>query len=96
MSALTKEFLESIGIQLDDATFAAFAAHFDATLKDRIITDIIDGLDDEQLTQLEQLKNSDGDQLWHWIQTNVTDLSDIIQEEVDILLGELAENADHI
>jgi hypothetical protein len=96
MSALTKEFLESIGIQLDDATFVAFAEHFDTTLKDRIITDIIDELDDEKLIQLEQLKNSDGSQLWHWVQTNVTDLSDIIQEEVDILLGELAENADHI
>ena len=96
MSALTKEFLESIGIQLDDTTFTAFAEHFDATLKDRIITDIIDELDDEQLVQLERLKDSDGDQLWHWIQTNVTDLSDIIQEEVDILLGELAENTDHI
>lgn len=96
MSALTKEFLESIGINLDDAAFAAFAEHFDTTLQERIISDIIDELDDEQLAQMEQLKDSDGDQLWHWIQTNVTDLSDIIQEEVDILLGDIAENADHI
>lgn len=96
MSALTKEFLESIGIQLDDVMFAHFAEHFDSTLKERIISDIIDELDDEQLTQLEQLKNSEGDQLWHWIQTNVLDLSDIIQDEVDILLGELSENSEHI
>jgi len=96
MSALTKEFLASLGIQLDDTSFAAFADHFDTTLKERIISDIIDELDDEQLAQLEQLKNSDGDQLWHWVQANVLDLSEIIQDEVDILLGDLAENADHI
>ena len=96
MSTLTKEFLQSIGINLDDTAFTAFAEHFDTTLQERIISDIIDELDDEQLIQLEQLKNSDGDQVWHWIQTNVTDLSEIIQEEVDILLGDVAENADHI
>ncbi len=96
MSALTKDFLESIGIQLDDTTFVAFADHFDSTLKDRILTDIIDELDDEQLDQVEALKDADGDQLWRWIQVNITDLSEIIQEEIDILLGELAENAEHI
>ncbi|HUO61885.1 MAG TPA: hypothetical protein VMT96_00330 [Candidatus Bathyarchaeia archaeon] len=96
MSALTKEFLESIGVQLDDEAFAAFAEHFDSTLKERILTDIVDELDDEQLVQLEQLKNSEGDELWRWIQTNVKDLSDIISEEVDILLGDVAENADSI
>lgn len=96
MSALTKDFLESIGITLDDATFAVFAEHFDSTLRDRILTEIIDELEDEQLLQLERLKETDGDQVWQWIQANVTDLSDIIQDEVDILLGELAENAEHI
>jgi hypothetical protein len=96
MSALTKDFLESIGISLDDATFEAFANHFDTSLKERILSDIIDDLDDDQLAELEQMKNTDGDQLWHWVQANVTDLNEIIQDEVDILLGELAENADHI
>lgn len=96
MSALTKEFLESIDIHLDDTAFTAFAEHFDATLQERIIAEIVDELDDEQLDQLEQLKDSDGDQLWSWVQANVTDLSEIIQDEVDILLGDVAENADHI
>ncbi len=96
MGTLTKEFLESIDIHIDDTTFAAFATHFDETLKDRILTEIIDELDDEQLAQLELLKNTDGDHVWHWVQENILDLSEIIQEEVDILLGELAENADHI
>jgi hypothetical protein len=96
MSALTQEFLQSIGITLDDATFTAFAEHFDTTLKDRILTDIINELDDDQLNHLEQLKNADGDELWRWIQANVTDLHEVIQNEVDILFGDLAENADHI
>lgn len=96
MSALTNEFLESIGINLNQETFVEFSSHFDETLKERILSDIIDELSDDQLIEFEQLKDVDGDHVWHWIQNNVKDLKDIIQEEVDILLGELAENSDQI
>lgn len=96
MSALTNEFLESIGINLNKETFVEFSSHFDETLKERILSDIIDELSEDQLIEFEQLKDVDGDHVWHWIQNNVKDLKDIIQEEVDILLGELAENSDEI
>ena len=96
MTSLPKDFLRSIGIELDDATYAVFAEHFEETLSQRIIDEIIDELDDAQLEQFNQLQNADSAQLWRWIQTNVPELPEIIQEEVDILLGELAENAEHI
>jgi len=96
MSALTKEFLESIGVQLDDATYQAFAEHFDETLSSRVIDSIINNLDDEQLEQFAAMRDSSEDELWQWVQANVPELSEIIQDEVDILLGDLAESADSI
>jgi len=96
MNALTKEFLESIGITLDDTTYQAFAEHFDETLNQRIIESIVDSLDDEQLARFATLRDSGDDELWQWLQTNVPELGDIIQDEIDILLGDLAESADDI
>lgn len=95
MNLLPKDFLQSIGIDMDDATYQVFAEHFDETLSQRIIDEIIDTLDETQIAEFNQLQNS-GDQLWQWVQANVPELGEIIQQEVDILLGELAENAEHI
>lgn len=96
MNPLSKEFLQSIGIELDDATYASFVEHFEDTLNQRIIDEIVDELDESQIVQFNQLKDTDGDQMWQWVQTNVPELPNIIDDEIDILLGELAENADHI
>lgn len=93
---LSKGFLLSIGIEFDDATYAAFAAHFEDTLSQRIIDEIIDTLDETQIAEFNQMQSASSEQLWQWVQVNVPELPEIIQEEVDILLGELAENAEHI
>lgn len=96
MSVLTKEFLESIGISLDDDTYLSFTTYFDETLSTRIIDEIIDELDENQLSEFEKLKDSNDDQLWQWVNSNIPNLSKIIQDEVDILLGDVAENSDNI
>lgn len=96
MSALSKEFIESLGITISDKNYQHFADHFDETLRSRVIDSIIDNLTDEQLEAFSQLPQENEDELWAWLQTNVPDLSEIIQDEIDILLGELAENSDQI
>jgi len=96
MSTLSKEFLQSIGIELDDTAYPAFTEHFDTTLSTRIINEIIDSLDETQIAQFNQLQSADSNQLWEWVRANVPELSDIIQDEINILLGELAENSDQI
>lgn len=97
MSIVSKEFLSSIGVILDDQSYSVFAAHFDETLIDRIIESILDILEDEQVDQLAELKDSaDSEALWQWVQSAVPELGEIIQEEIDILLGEIAENSDRI
>lgn len=96
MSVITKEYLNSLDINLDDQTFQAFSDHFDETLLDRIIDDILDSLDDPQVQELLHLRQTNSDQLWQWLQTNVPDLNSIIQNEVTILIGDVAENSEHI
>ena len=96
MSALSKEFLQGIGIELDDHTYAAFVDHFESTLHDRIIDSVVDSLSDEQIEQLAAQRGSGGEQLWQWLSANVPELQDIIRAEIDILLGELAEHSDSI
>ena len=96
MTSLPKDFLSDIGIELDNATYVVFAEHFEDTLSQRIIDEIIDTLDEARIVEFNQMQNASSEHLWQWVQTNVPELPEIIQEEVDILLGELAENAEHI
>ncbi|USN96567.1 MAG: hypothetical protein H6797_05925 [Candidatus Nomurabacteria bacterium] len=98
MSLLNKQFLQSLGIELDDQTFEAFDEHFEATLQERVVDAIVDGLDEQQLEQLSAVREQGGDAvaMQTWLQANVPDLSQIVQSEVDILLGDLAESGDHI
>lgn len=96
MTAINKEFLDSIGIDLDEEHYQAFAEHFDETLENRVITSMTDVLDDQQLESLAAMQNQDDTVIQAWLQANVPNLTEIIQDEVDILLGELAENSDKI
>ena len=55
-----------------------------------------DELTDEQVVELGQLDTSDHTTLQHWLVANVTELNVIIEDEVAILLGEIAENSQSI
>jgi hypothetical protein len=96
MPLLNKQFLQNLGIQLDDATYAAFSEHFEETLGERVIDGIIDTLDDNELAELAALRNQDDERLQAWLQAKVPDLPQIVEDEVYILMGELAENSDKI
>lgn len=92
----SKEFLASLGISLDDSTYALFDNHVEQTLNERVIESIVDELTDEQVVELGQLDTSDHTTLQHWLVANVTELNVIIEDEVAILLGEIAENSQSI
>ncbi|MEO8691698.1 MAG: hypothetical protein ABI397_02825 [Candidatus Saccharimonas sp.] len=96
MPILTKSFLQDIGLELDDETFAALADHTDSTLHERVISEITDELSPEQAAELASLQNADDDILQLWLVDNVPDLQEIVADEIDILLGEIAENSDAI
>ncbi len=93
---LTQQFLQEIGITIDEQAFATLREHFGTTLEDRVINEVIDSLSNEQAEELATMKEASSEQLQSWIHSNVPELADIIQDEVDILLGELSENADAV
>lgn len=96
MAILNKEIVEQLGIQLTEEEYASLAEHFESTLDERVINEIVLGLTAEQAEALSALQQSSDEDVLAWLQTNVTDLSDIVADEIDILLGELAEHSDTV
>jgi len=93
---LTKEFLSDLGIELEEASYQSLAEHFETTLQDRVINEIIDELNPEQAEQLAQMMRANDSTIQDWLAQNVPDLGAIVSDEVDILLGEVAEDSARI
>ncbi len=96
MPLLTRTILEDLGIQLSDADYESLAQHFEQTLDERVINEIVLELTPEQAQQLAAMQQANDQDIMAWLQSNVPDLTDIVSDEVDILLGELADNSDAI
>ena len=95
MTVITRQLLADIGVQLDDAAYAQFSQQYEAELDTRIVNEIVEELDAEQLQELTRFKDAGDDEgLQQWLLTNVPDLDKIVEEEMAILLGEIAENSE--
>lgn len=91
---ITKETVLGLGIDLGDQDIDALLTHLNETLEERIGTEITDSLDDNQLQELLKIQESANDEeIGKWLETNVPDMKQIVQDEIDILLGEIAENS---
>lgn len=96
MSILTKEFLEQIGIYLDDESIAKLSESVEEELYQRVIKEIVELSDDDIIDELPKLNDMNDGDAQKWLQDNVEDFDEIVKDEITILLGELAENADNI
>lgn len=94
---ITESTLDTLGIDLGGQDKEALLAHLNDTLQERVGTEITESLDDEQLaTLLDLQENATDEALGAWLEQNVPDFQQMVQDEIDILLGELAENSDGI
>ncbi len=94
---ITKELLDEAGISLGDQDADALLVHLNKTLEERVGAEITESLSDEQLDTLLTLQeNGSDEEVGAWLSQNVEELEEITKDEVDILLGELAESADGI
>jgi hypothetical protein len=94
---ITRDILNQAGINLDGKDIDALLTHLNQTLEERVGTEITASLSDEQLNELLDLQEKGDDEaVADWLQANVEELDQIAQDEIDILLGELAENSDGI
>ena len=94
---ITEDVLTAMGIQLSDDDMKALVKHSNDTLNERVGADIIESLSDEQLEEYVTLQQSDDEaKLTAWMAENVPDLKQIVENERDIVLGELADTADSL
>lgn len=94
---ITREMLEEAGIDLTDQDVVALLAHLNQELEERVGGEITASLSDEQLKEMLDIQeHATEDQLVEWMTKNVPELDEITQDEIDIIMGELAENADDI
>lgn len=94
---ITKQSLLALGITLDDATADSLLAHLNQTVEERVGVEITEELDDDQLKELIDLQETANDeQIGAWIAIHVPDYRQIVQDNIDIVIGELAEGTDHI
>lgn len=94
---ITESTLDALGIDLTGQDKEALLVHLNETLQERVGAEITESLDDNQLqTLLDLQENSTEDELGTWLEQNVPDFKLLVQDEIDIILGELAESSDSI
>jgi len=90
---ITPVLLASTGIDVPDDQVAPLLDYMNEVLEERIGEAIVDALAIEQLETLASLQETASDEEVHdWLEANVTNLDNVIQEQVDTLLGEAAEH----
>lgn len=96
MPLLTRALLTDLGITLTEEDYTSLAEHFESVLDERVINEIVVELEPEQAEQLATMQQSSDEDLANWLKANVPDLAEIVEDEIDILLGELAENSESL
>ena len=91
---ITLEDLQSIGINPQTEQVETTLSDLNNTLNERIGVEITESLTDEQLDEMMTVKQSgDKDALASWMSANIPEIKNIVSDERDILLGELADKA---
>jgi hypothetical protein len=94
---ITEETLQAFNINLEGQDKETLLEHLNDTLQERVGTEIAAMLDDDKLQELlETQKTATDEQMGTWLTQNVPELQQIVQDEINILMGELNENSDAI
>ena len=98
VTIVTKAQLNSIGINLPEDQMQALIQHVEDTINSQIGEEIVESLDNEQLKELVQMQDNDvpAEEIDAWIRARVPEYDEIIEDNVAIVLGELANNSDAI
>lgn len=98
VTIVTKAQLNSIGINLPEDQMQALVQHVEDTINSQIGEEIVESLDDDQLKELVQMQDNDvpAEEIDAWIRERVPEYDEIIEDNVAIVLGELADNSDAI
>jgi uncharacterized protein DUF5663 len=94
---ITKDSLLTLGINLEGQDVDSLLAHLNDTLEERVGAEITESLDDTQLkTLVEMQEKASDEEIGEWLKQNVPEFQQVVQDEIDIVLGELAASTDGI
>ena len=94
---ITEETLTALGIDITGQDKDVFLTHLNETLQERVGVEITESLDDEQLlTLLDKQENATEEELGAWLAQTIPNFEQMVQDEIDILVGELSENSNDI
>lgn len=92
---ITQSTLETLGIDLSGEDVDALLDDLNETLQERVGTELTQALKEDQLKELVDLQESASEaEIGAWLQKNIPDMQQIIQNEIDILIGEIVEDED--
>ena len=91
MEYIPREDLTTLGIELPEEQIAEFLQHANDTLAERIGAEITESLTDEAVSQMIEVQElGDETALQAWLIEKVPELKEIVQDEVDIFIAEIA------
>jgi hypothetical protein len=90
---ITQSTLETLGIDLTGEDVDALLDDLNETLQERVGTEIAQSLQESQLKELAEMQESATEvEISAWLQKNVPDMQQIVQNEIDILIAEIVED----
>lgn len=94
-NSITPELIMQAGVNLPAEQIEALVERLNTELEDRVGEAIVNVLDDDKLDELAKLQGESSDEeIAAWLESNVEDLPGIVEDEIDILIGEVSENTD--
>ena len=94
---ITEETLQAFNVDLTGQDKESLLEYLNETLQERVFTEVAAMLDDAKLKELLDTQETASDeQMGAWLIQNVPELQQIVQDEINILMGEIDENTDAI
>lgn len=89
---ITQSTLETLGFDLSGEDVEELLEYLNDTLQERVGVEITQTLKEDQLKTLAAMQETASEKdLGEWLEENVPDMQKIVQNEIDILIGEIAE-----
>lgn len=94
---ITEANLNEMGIELSADKMTSLLDHLNQELNERVGTALLQELDDEQIDEYNEfIKTASEDQVGEWLSAKIPEFTQIIQDEIDVMLGDVAEKAEKL
>jgi hypothetical protein len=94
---ITEETLQTFNVDLTGKDQESLLEYLNETLQERVGTEVAAMLDDTKLKELlDKQETASDEEMGAWLMQNIPELQQIVQDEINILMGELDENTDAI